>query len=60
MTRNSTSSATGFSTQDDEHAAIAYRAAMKIWLNGHFVDRDNAKVSVFDAGFQQQENGAAT
>lgn len=25
---------------------------MKVWLNGHFVQRDDAKVSVFDAGFQ--------
>ena len=25
---------------------------MKIWLNGSFVDRDEAMISVFDAGFQ--------
>ena len=25
---------------------------MQVWLNGQFVDRDNAQVSVFDAGFQ--------
>ncbi|MCZ6835569.1 MAG: aminotransferase class IV [Planctomycetota bacterium] len=25
---------------------------MKVWLNGQFVDRDEAKVSVFDAGYQ--------
>lgn len=25
---------------------------MQIWLNGSFVDRDDARVSVFDAGFQ--------
>lgn len=25
---------------------------MQVWLNGTFVDRDHAKVSVFDAGFQ--------
>lgn len=25
---------------------------MQVWLNGQFVDRDHARVSVFDAGFQ--------
>lgn len=25
---------------------------MDIWLNGHFVNRDDARISVFDAGFQ--------
>lgn len=25
---------------------------MQVWLNGHFVTRDEARVSVFDAGFQ--------
>lgn len=31
---------------------MPYRAVMKVWLNGQFVSRDEAKVSVFDAGFQ--------
>ncbi|MCI0630114.1 MAG: aminotransferase class IV [Phycisphaerales bacterium] len=25
---------------------------MLVWLNGHFVDRDQASISIFDAGFQ--------
>ena len=25
---------------------------MKVWINGDFYDRDEAKASVFDAGFQ--------
>lgn len=25
---------------------------MKVWLNGQFIDRDDARISVFDAGFQ--------
>ena len=25
---------------------------MKVWINGDFYDRDQAKASVFDAGFQ--------
>ena len=27
-------------------------AVMYVWLNGEFVDRDAAQVSIFDAGFQ--------
>ncbi len=34
------------------HAAAPNLVGMKVWLNGQFVERDEAKVSVFDAGLQ--------
>ena len=36
----------------DASPRTPYPADMKVWLNGTFIERDETKVSVFDAGFQ--------
>jgi len=51
-TPHDASSTDGHASRSEESSSNASSGASKVWLNGRLLDRDEAKISLFDAGLQ--------